>query len=204
MFPVAPLCDGAICLSPKRSWARCFCGRQKSSREKCARNYLFWGNAITANFLLGTACDKKMELELGICSCGGPLHWHKTLCSSPEHCHPTGSCHFRNLLAGQGGGIWHHSCMAGKNIKANSPFSVQESQCVCLLCSTSRKSIAEGFLLGDLCFMKFMPGAEEDWGAGNDSAVFLPSAALIVCNDLISSTILPCSKHSLVAFYYLF
>lgn len=48
-----------------------------------------------------------------------------------------------------------------------------------------------------------MPGAE-DWGAGNDSTVFFPSAALIVCNDLISSTILPCSKHRHVAFYYLY
>lgn len=67
-------------------------------------------------------------------------------------------------------------------------FSGQESQGVCLLYFTSRKSVAEGFLLGDLCFMKFMLGAEEDWGAGNDSAVFLPSAALIVCNDLISNT----------------
>lgn len=58
-------------------------------------------------------------------------------------------------------------------------FSGQESQGVCLLYFTSRKSIAEGFLLGDLCFMKFMPGAEEEWGAGHDSAVFLSSALLL-------------------------
>lgn len=90
-----------------------------------------------------------------------------------------------------------------ENHRGKFSFSGQECQGVCLLCSTSRKSIAEGFLLGDLCFMKFMPGAE-DWGAGNDRAVFLPSAALIVCNDLISSSILPCSKHRHVAFYCLY
>lgn len=113
-------------------------------------------------------------------------------------------CPFRNVLAGQGGEIWHHSCMVGKTHQGKFSFSVQESQCVYLLYSTRRKSIAEGFLLRDLCFMKFLPGAEKDWGAGNDSAVFLPSAALIVCNDLISSTILPCSKHRHVAVYYLY
>lgn len=31
-------------------------------------------------------------------------------------------------------------------------------------------------------------GREAGWGAGDDSSVFLLSAALIVCNDLISST----------------
>lgn len=45
----------------------------------------------------------KTEPELGICSC--PLHWHKALCASPEGCHPTGTCPFRNLLAGQRGGF---------------------------------------------------------------------------------------------------
>lgn len=139
----------------------------------------------------------KMEPELGICPCGGPLHWHRALCASPEGCHPTETCHFR-----AGRGIWHHKTSREKH-RGKFSFSGQENQGMCLLCSTSRKSIAEGFLLGDLCFMKFMPGAE-DWGAGKDSAVFLPSAALIVCNDLISSTSLPCSKHRHVAFYYLY
>lgn len=36
VFPGAPVCDEAICSSPKRSQERCFCGRQNSSREKCA------------------------------------------------------------------------------------------------------------------------------------------------------------------------
>lgn len=66
------------------------------------------------------------------------------------------------------------------------PFFCQENWDVFLLDFTSRKSIAERFPLGDLCLMKFMPGAERQ--AEDDSSVFLLSAALIVCNDLISST----------------
>lgn len=55
----------------------------------------------------------------------------------------------------------------GKTSRQIFPFislSRQESQDVCLLYFMSRKSIAEGFLLGDLCFMKFMPGAERQAG----------------------------------------
>lgn len=122
MFPGAPLCDGAICLSPNRSWARCFRGRQKSSREKMCLKLPVLRKCNHCEFSARNCLWTKMDPELEICSCGGPLHWHKALCASPERCHPTGGCHFRNLLAGQEEGIWHHSCMAGKNIKINSPF----------------------------------------------------------------------------------
>lgn len=116
------------------------------------------------------------------------------------------TCSCRNLLPGEVLTSQPHD-LGGEIIEANFPFSGQERQAVCLLYFTSRKSIAEGFLLGDLCFMKFMPGGREaGWGAGNHHSGFLPSAALIVCNDLISNTkqgklILPCSKCRRVAIY---
>lgn len=81
--------------------------------------------------------------------------------------------HFcRNLLAGgdwtsQPYGLEKKKNHRGKTSRQIFPFislSRQESQDVCLLYFMSRKSIAEGFLLGDLCFMKFMPGAERQAG----------------------------------------
>lgn len=131
-----------------------------------------------------------MEPEWGSALVGGHLRSHDALRASTEGCHPTEMCSCRNLLAG--GDLTLQACGLEKTRRQIFPFislSRQESQDICPLYFMSRKPIAEGCLLGDLCFMKFMLGCREaGWGAGNDSSVFLPSAALIVCNDLISST----------------
>lgn len=36
---------------------------RKAQEKKCAWNYLFWGNAITVNFLLETACEQRWTLN---------------------------------------------------------------------------------------------------------------------------------------------
>jgi len=127
---------------------------------------------------------------MGTCSREGHFCSLDALRASTEGDHPTGASSSRNLLPRGGLTLQPHSF--AKTSRQIFPFislSRWESQDICLLYFTSRKSIAEGFPLGDLCFMKFVLGGREaGWGAGNGSSVCLPSAALIVCNDLISST----------------
>lgn len=57
-------------------------------------------------------------------------------------------------------------------------FFCQENWDVFLLDFTSRKSIAERFPLGDLCLMKFMPGAERQ--AGELGTTALSSSSLLL------------------------